>query len=328
VPGAPDSKVGLYEGEGGERGVVALQPLAKGETVLLLPMRLAITDTLAEGVDEGEQGQEDGYSYSGSEADERPWSVRLAGKLLAMAEAGEACPWHPYLQVMPLLPCFIVSRTAGRSSSWMGKPCIQARSHAGRLAAPGPADRMQLPPASSSACPAAAPPPVLQVLPQSVPSPLTTLSWEDMQASEVRWAAFPAEKHCSMCASPGCPCLPEPRPCRPALDWCFTTFTLPLPSPPGRYCVQYEPMLRQLDHASWLAASAAQSGGGSFGRERWDWALSVRCWRVATFALQILAVPCLGPSHTACLCCLPACLVRPAEPADPFPVGLSKAWIH
>ncbi len=31
--------------------------------------------------------------------EERPWSVRLAGKLLGMVQQGGSCPWHPYLQV-------------------------------------------------------------------------------------------------------------------------------------------------------------------------------------------------------------------------------------
>lgn len=54
-----------------------------------VPLRLAITDQL----DEGD-------SSSSAEA-EQPWSVRLAGRLLRLAAQGGACPWAPYLAVLP-----------------------------------------------------------------------------------------------------------------------------------------------------------------------------------------------------------------------------------
>lgn len=150
--GAADSKVGLYEGEGGERGVVCMQPIVAGEVIMCMPMRLAVADHSGQEEEEGEEAG-DGFGL-----EERPWSVRLAGKLLGMVQQGASCPWHPYLQVLPKV----------------------------------------------------------------VPSPLTTFSWQDVQA------------------------------------------------------IEYEPMRRQLDHASWLASSASQQGGSSsFSREQWDWALSV-----------------------------------------------------
>jgi hypothetical protein len=40
----PDAKVALYEGEGGQRGVVCTQGLRKGETVVRIPLKLAVTD--------------------------------------------------------------------------------------------------------------------------------------------------------------------------------------------------------------------------------------------------------------------------------------------
>ncbi len=56
-------------------------------------------------------------------------------------------------------------------------------------------------------------------------------------------------------------------PCPPTSDCPVASFRLP---------VQYQPMLRQLEHTTWLATSAGQQPGGSrFSRERWDWALSV-----------------------------------------------------
>ncbi|KAL4428352.1 hypothetical protein ABPG75_002441 [Micractinium tetrahymenae] len=145
--GAADSKIALYQGEAGERGVVSLAPIAVGEVVMRIPLRLAITDA----VDEEDEASEEA---------QQPWSVRLAGRLLCMlAEgAGSASPWQPYLQVLPA----------------------------------------------------------------AVPSPLTAFSWEDIQA------------------------------------------------------IEYPPMRKELDHASWLAASAAQlPGGRRFSAEQWEWALSV-----------------------------------------------------
>ncbi|KAI3428549.1 hypothetical protein D9Q98_007371 [Chlorella vulgaris] len=149
VPGSDGSKTGLYTGEGGERGVVCLQAISKGETIMRLPLRLAITD-------QEEEGREE-QAEDTTGVERQPWSVRLAGKLLQMLQQGDACPWKPYLAVLPRV----------------------------------------------------------------VPSPLTTYSWDDVQA------------------------------------------------------IQYPPMRRQVDHASWLASSACQQGNGAFTREQWDWALSV-----------------------------------------------------
>ncbi|PRW44382.1 Histone-lysine N-methyltransferase setd3 [Chlorella sorokiniana] len=151
--GAADSKIALYEGEGGERGVVALQPIPSGQVVMRIPLRLAITDQVDDDDDADAQ-----QAQQAQQERELPWSVRLAGRLLAKAAEGDACPWAPYLAVLP----------------------------------------------------------------QQVPSPLTAFSWEDVQALE------------------------------------------------------YQPMLRQLEHTTWLASSAGQQPGGSrFSREQWDWALSV-----------------------------------------------------
>lgn len=108
-----------------------------GEVVMRIPMRLAITDrdySTGDEEDEEEAAAAAGlssYSAAQQAEDERPWSVRLAGKLLGMVAQGGACPWQPYLRVLP----------------------------------------------------------------EQVPSPLTTFSWEDVQAIEVgrsrgwQWAA-------------------------------------------------------------------------------------------------------------------------------------------
>lgn len=63
--------------------------LAGGTVVMRIPLRLAITDQ----VDEEEEGE------AAQQEREQPWSVRLAGCLLAKAAEGDACPWAPYLAV-------------------------------------------------------------------------------------------------------------------------------------------------------------------------------------------------------------------------------------
>jgi hypothetical protein len=59
--------------------------IAAGEEIFRLGTRLAIADHPAP---EGEV-----------DSDDRPWSVRLAARLLEMADQGAACPWQPYLAV-------------------------------------------------------------------------------------------------------------------------------------------------------------------------------------------------------------------------------------
>ncbi|KAG2440536.1 hypothetical protein HYH02_010414 [Chlamydomonas schloesseri] len=87
--GQEDSKVALFEAEGGERGLVCEEPIAAGEVVLEVPLRLALTD---------HPGDEESNAllYEGA-----PWSVRLACKLLRHKAAGAASPWSAYVKVLP-----------------------------------------------------------------------------------------------------------------------------------------------------------------------------------------------------------------------------------
>lgn len=87
--GAPGSKAALYEGENGERGLVAVAALARGDSVLKVPLKMAVTDH-----EEDEEGN--ALVYRGA-----PWSVRLAAKVLRLRAQGAACPWYPYVQVLP-----------------------------------------------------------------------------------------------------------------------------------------------------------------------------------------------------------------------------------
>ena len=87
--GAADSKIGLFNGENGERGIAAISPLRRGETFARVPLRLAITD---------DPDDEESNELVGADA---PWSVRLACKILRMASNGNESPWAPYLRVLP-----------------------------------------------------------------------------------------------------------------------------------------------------------------------------------------------------------------------------------
>jgi hypothetical protein len=111
---------------------------AAGEAIMRIPMRLAITDKdYSTGDEEDEQAQAGAADeqWAAPEEDERPWSVRLAGKLLGLVAQGGACPWQPYLRVLP----------------------------------------------------------------ERVPSPLTTFSWEDVQAIEVRSLCARCRLLCCAC---------------------------------------------------------------------------------------------------------------------------------
>ena len=73
--------------------MVCTQPIAPGEDVLRIPLRLAITNA------EGQDGAAAAAEEEGAEP--RPWSVELAERLLRLKQAGPASPWHPYLRVLP-----------------------------------------------------------------------------------------------------------------------------------------------------------------------------------------------------------------------------------
>lgn len=88
--GKEDSKASLYNNvESGERGLAANAPLRSGEVILRVPLLLAIT----EHPDDEESNE---IMNTGA-----AWSVRLAAKLLRMRDQGDACPWAPYLSVLP-----------------------------------------------------------------------------------------------------------------------------------------------------------------------------------------------------------------------------------
>ncbi|GMH33156.1 hypothetical protein BSKO_00990 [Bryopsis sp. KO-2023] len=95
--GVEGGKIGIFEGQDGERGVASLAPIAKDELVVRLPLRLAIVD-VTDDLDDGVE------FYEGA-----PWSVRLACKLLRLKSEGFQCPWYPYLQSLPDLVPGILS---------------------------------------------------------------------------------------------------------------------------------------------------------------------------------------------------------------------------
>ena len=71
--------------------MVCTQPIAAGEDVLRIPLRLAITN--ADGANSTAAAAEG--------AERRPWSVELAERLLRLKQEGASSPWHPYLRVLP-----------------------------------------------------------------------------------------------------------------------------------------------------------------------------------------------------------------------------------
>ena len=64
-----------------------LQPIAAGQLLLSVPLRLALTDY---------EGDPDAVAHGLAGA---PWAVRLAAKLLREVHLGPASQWAPYLQV-------------------------------------------------------------------------------------------------------------------------------------------------------------------------------------------------------------------------------------
>ncbi|KAL3147314.1 hypothetical protein ABBQ32_002799 [Trebouxia sp. C0010 RCD-2024] len=115
-------KLGVYNAEKGERGILSLQDIEAGTTVLHLPLRLAITDHT--------QDQESNDLVY----EDVPWSLRLACKLLREKAKGSASPWHPYLQVLPQhVPSPLVSFTWEDMQAIQVPDMIQQLHHASWL---------------------------------------------------------------------------------------------------------------------------------------------------------------------------------------------------
>jgi len=92
------SKIGLFVGSNGERGIAATATLRRNESFAKIPLRLAITDN---------PDDEESNTFVGKDA---PWSVRLACKLLRLKSQGAASPWSPYLNSLPpLVPAPLVN---------------------------------------------------------------------------------------------------------------------------------------------------------------------------------------------------------------------------
>ena len=94
-----DSKIALFNGENGERGIVAIAPLRKGESFAKIPLRLAITDFNDNDNDNSDSSA--AQKQKQQEREQHPWSVRLAMKLIDYAMQGDTNPWAPYLRVLP-----------------------------------------------------------------------------------------------------------------------------------------------------------------------------------------------------------------------------------
>jgi hypothetical protein len=97
--GVDISRVGVFVEPNGERGFVAADPIAaKGDPLLVVPLRLALVDARP-------QQQPPSPYYDGS-----PWSVRLASRLLREASLGANSPWSAYVRALP--------RSVPAASAW------------------------------------------------------------------------------------------------------------------------------------------------------------------------------------------------------------------
>lgn len=94
--GVDISRAGVFVEPNGERGLIAAQAVgAKGDPLLVVPLRLAL-------VDDGGGGG----SYDGA-----PWSVRLASRLLRELGMGAQSPWSAYVGALP-------RRVPAASATW------------------------------------------------------------------------------------------------------------------------------------------------------------------------------------------------------------------
>lgn len=150
--------------------------------VLRVPLRLALTEHPSD-------EESNTLVYDGA-----PWSVRLAAKLLRLRAAGSASPWYPYLQVgVKVDLAGTVAGSGGRRgdlSEEASCPPLWGSLRAGLrdLAFVLSCFTRQ----TCAGCPSLQPSPRplrscgplthAQVLPEVVPCPHTTFSWEDIEA--------------------------------------------------------------------------------------------------------------------------------------------------
>jgi hypothetical protein len=147
------SKIGLFIGNNGERGIAATAPLRKNESFAKIPLRLAITD---------DPDDEESNTLVGKDA---PWSVRLACKLLRLRSQGPNSPWSPYLNSLPpLVPAPLINFSWEDVQSIAYEP---ARRQFDKTAWMVSSAWASLPPGAisekSNASPAAPPPPLRTV---------------------------------------------------------------------------------------------------------------------------------------------------------------------
>ena len=242
-----------------------------------IPLRLAITGQVEEGREASAEAQQ-------------PWSIRLAGRLLCMLSEGAPGPSAGTPGAYAAAGSAPLQCQAEKEEEGDVEEGAAAGDGEALLCGPSVAGRSIAALQAGSASPWQ---PYLAVLPDCVPSPLTTFSWEDVQAIEVGprgrgagggggggrcrrgrllWAAQEAGAESTGGWKAG------------GRGWHSCRLHSQITNGPPAFgsrspppLMQYPPMRKTLDHASWLATSAAQQPGGSrFSREQWEWALSVR----------------------------------------------------
>ena len=125
--GASDSRVGVYSGEDGERGLAALAPIGANEVLLRVPLRLAITDHVDEDEEEGTEGGVEGQAGGWRALRDAPWSLRLAARLLELRAQGDSCPWAAYIATLP-----VVVPSPLTAFTWEDVEAVEARARGTR----------------------------------------------------------------------------------------------------------------------------------------------------------------------------------------------------
>ena len=134
-----------------------------------IPLRLAITDQVEEGREASAEAQQ-------------PWSIRLAGRLLCMLSEGAPGPSAGTPGAYAAAGSAPLQCQAEKEEEGDVEEGAAAGDGEALLCGPSVAGRSIAALQAGSASPWQ---PYLAVLPDCVPSPLTTFSWEDVQAIEV-----------------------------------------------------------------------------------------------------------------------------------------------
>eukprot|EP00878_Enallax_costatus_P031798 GHUV01034845.1.p1 GENE.GHUV01034845.1~~GHUV01034845.1.p1 ORF type:complete len:340 (+),score=61.77 GHUV01034845.1:794-1813(+) len=122
--GQAGSKVALYQDEGGDRGIIAVEDISAGVELVRVPLRLAITDVM-------EDKQRSELVGQGA-----LWQDRLVAKLLHEVQLGKQSAWYPYIRALPKsVPSALESFTASEALEvQFPAPVAAIQAHADKMA--------------------------------------------------------------------------------------------------------------------------------------------------------------------------------------------------